>query len=108
MKYLTKLLEISRNSPAGILYIEKDEHKTCYKSIREGLTKRSYHDEWLEKNLEEVVRKCEESGESWCVQFYPDSPRSFYISYSSSLEDCCKEICEAMEEQKIFLKESHD
>lgn len=69
------------------MFITHNEHHTNYETVKQYLD-RAEHIDISEKDK----KKCIRLGEIWEVQWYPNTPISFYCVGSFSLEKCIEII----------------
>lgn len=92
--YFNKLIVTVRSCKCGDITIVRNDHLTSYETIREHLEfERDRCKEGVDENL---IIACEETGEVWRIQIYPDSPVGFHITYGNTLEIACEKMLEIL------------
>ena len=62
------------------LYLTHNEHKSCYESVTD------YYIRGEEFVSPEEYQKCVDTDNVWSLQWYPDTPVSFFVIRAASLE----------------------
>lgn len=69
--------------------IEHNPHKSCYNNVQEYI---DMWDHFIDCITPEDLKICIQRNELWSVQWYPNTPISFTLILSYSLERCL-ELC---------------
>ena len=87
---------IKKHKPLS-LYIEYNDHKSSYETVKEYIEEREITDE-------EIIDKeeCIKNDTIYSLQIYPITPIGFYLIHSSSLEKAIDEM------DKYFSKEKEN
>lgn len=66
------------------LYIEHNDHKTCYETAEQAIENGRYDPAWFVSP--EEMQAAIDNDSVWCVQWYPNTPVGFFMVLASTLE----------------------
>jgi hypothetical protein len=76
--------EILERCKCGV-YLEVNKHRDVYETVEEAIDYICYQNK--DEIDEDTKTRMLETGEIYSLQFYPDTPIGFYVTYGTSLEE---------------------